>query len=201
MLNVNLIFWVWLVRAVCVITVAHSAKDLQYLLIFVGRSNRVDSGTIQAQAAGCSDSDVHMVTVVDLNVPGAKSSERLQEIASCIQFVNDLAPQRHCALVELPEIPKKSSKRGLADEEKELQECLWSLRQGCDIRWICPFEVHASAEVQSGRRTESCLVFYFEDCVNNRQKILTRLPLNSPLSLYIIYNILHINYYTVKLFF
>lgn len=93
-----------------------------------------------------------LLTIADLNVPGAKTSERLAEIASCIQFANDLAPLRHAAIVELPDVPRKSSKRGLWDEEKEINECLWGLRQACDCRWICPFELHPSAEAHSNRR-------------------------------------------------
>ena len=65
-----------------------------------------------------------LVAVADLNVPGAKSSERILEIANFIQFSNNLAPQRNCAVLELPEFPKRSSKRGLADEEKEIQDAL-----------------------------------------------------------------------------
>ncbi|CAK9075739.1 unnamed protein product [Durusdinium trenchii] len=105
-----------------------------------------------AQSAGCSELDVYYITVVDLNVPGAKSSERVQELCSCLQFSNDLCPQRHVGLVELPEYAKKASKRGLADEEQELQNTLWSLRQTCDSRWICPFDIHPSADAQTNRR-------------------------------------------------
>lgn len=106
----------------------------------------------KAQSAGCSELDVYYITVVDLNVPGAKSSERVQELCSCLQFSNDLCPQRHVGLVELPEYAKKASKRGLADEEQELQNTLWSLRQTCDSRWICPFDIHPSADAQTNRR-------------------------------------------------
>ena len=92
---------------------------------------------------------------MDLNVPGAKSTESLQELCSCLQFLNDLAPTRTVGLVELPEIPKKSSKRGLCDEENELQTVLWSLRQSCDSRWMCPFNIHQSADAHSNRRQVS----------------------------------------------
>lgn len=93
-----------------------------------------------------------MVVVVDLNVPGAKNSETLNDLCSSVQFANDLAPARTVAMIELPEIAKKSSKRGLADEENELQTSLWAPRQSCDVRWICPFNVHPSADAQTNRR-------------------------------------------------
>lgn len=100
--------------------------------------------------------------MADLNVPFANSQERMAEICSAIQFVNDLNPEFHAGLVELPEFPKKSSKRGLADEEKEVQDQLWSLRQACDARWIVPFDVHPSAEAQTSKRRHTCVVSLVE---------------------------------------
>ena len=100
-----------------------------------------------------------MLTLADMNVPGAKASEHIQELSQCIQFVNDLAPERHAALVELPEFAKKSSKRGISDEEREIEEAFWSLRQTCDCRWMMPFDLHPSAEMQSNRRR--AVVFKF----------------------------------------
>lgn len=107
----------------------------------------------EAQSCGCTaDQDLYCICIVDLNVPGAKSSETLSELCSCLQFANDLSPNKSAGLMELPEVAKKSSKRGLADEEAELQTCLWSLRQSCDSRWVCPFNVHPTAEAQTNRR-------------------------------------------------
>lgn len=76
----------------------------------------------------------------------------MQELCQTMQFCNDLAPTRSVALVELPEVAKKSSKRGLCDEESDLQSCLWSLRQSCDARWVCTFDVHPAADAQTNRR-------------------------------------------------
>lgn len=69
-----------------------------------------------------------------------------------MQFINDLNGERHVALLEFPEQPKKTSRRGLSDEERDVEEALWSLRQSCDSRWIVPFQLHSSAEAQSTRR-------------------------------------------------
>ena len=96
--------------------------------------------------------DIYTVCIADLNVPGAKSSEAISELAACIQFVNDQSPARSIGLLEMPEVAKKTSKRGLCDEEQEVQTCFWALRQTCDTRWICPFSVHPSAELQTNRR-------------------------------------------------
>ena len=87
-----------------------------------------------------------------MNVPLAKSKEKVEELCALVQFTNDLNPGRHVGIIELPEQAKKSSKRGLADEESDLQQVLWGLRQLCDSRWVLPFDVHPSADAQSARR-------------------------------------------------
>ena len=51
-----------------------------------------------------------MVTVVDLNVPLAKSKEKMEELCQLLQFTNDLAPSRHIGVIELPETAKKVPK-------------------------------------------------------------------------------------------
>lgn len=96
--------------------------------------------------------DLCMVTFADLNVPLSNSREKMTELMTAIAAINDIAPMRNAAIVELADTPKKSSKRGLADEEAELQEVLWSLKQQCDSRWILPFEVPSAAESHSSRR-------------------------------------------------
>ena len=106
----------------------------------------------QAQQESCTITDVCMVALVDLNVPMAKMKENTMGLISLSQFVNDLNPNKHCALIELPEIPKKASKRGLADEEKEIQDHAWGLRQDVDTRWMIPWDVHPSAANHTNRR-------------------------------------------------
>ena len=96
--------------------------------------------------------DLCMVTFCDLNVPLANSKEKMQECMQAVACVNDISPARNIGIVECAEHPRKSSKRGHADEEKELQEALWAVKQTCDSRWILPFEVPQSAEAHSSRR-------------------------------------------------
>ncbi|CAK9095526.1 Uncharacterized protein SCF082_LOCUS44871, partial [Durusdinium trenchii] len=105
-----------------------------------------------AATCNCKESDVHILTFVDLNVPLAKSKERMEELCTLVQFANDLQPTRNVGVIEVPEAPKKTSKRGLADEESDLQQTLWGLRQACDNRWFVPFEIQASADAQTARR-------------------------------------------------
>lgn len=108
----------------------------------------------EAQSFGCKEAEVSTICVVDLNVPGAKTSEKVEELSSVVQFVNSMNTKRNVCLLELPEFPKKTSKRGLADEEAEVQNALWAARQCCDTRWICPFGVHPTAENQTSRRPD-----------------------------------------------
>lgn len=107
----------------------------------------------EAQDVTCKEQDVHVITIADLNVPLAKSKQRMEEICRLMQFCNDVNGLRHCGVIELPEVAKSTSKRGLADEERELEEELWGLRQACDSRWILPFDVMPQAEHQTNRRT------------------------------------------------
>lgn len=106
----------------------------------------------QANLYGVKVSDVVLLTFVDLNVPYANSKERMEELMTAVAFLNDISPTRHCAVVELPDVAKKSSRRGLADEESDVQNCLWGLKQSCESRWIMPFEVQAQADGHSARR-------------------------------------------------
>lgn len=106
----------------------------------------------QANDCGVPVTEVHIVGFTDLNVPLANSKERVQELMAAIAAMNDIAPNKHCAVVELADCPKKSSKRGLFDEEKDLLEELWQLKQQGDFRWILPWEVQPAAEGHSSRR-------------------------------------------------
>ena len=97
-------------------------------------------------------SEVFLITLIDLNVPYANSKERMEELMTACAFINDVNPTKHVGVVELPDVAKKSSRRGLADEESDVQNCLWGLKQSCDSRWIMPLEIQAQADGHSARR-------------------------------------------------
>lgn len=110
-------------------------------------------GSAEAGKCECNIMDIHMVSLVDLNVPFAKAKENLDELCKMVQFINDISPATHCAVIEIPQMAKKSSKRGICDEEADLQQKLWGLRQVCDDRWFLPFDLQPSAENNSkGKR-------------------------------------------------
>ena len=106
----------------------------------------------QADDCGVALTDVHIVTFTDFNVPLANSKEKVQELTAAVAALNDMAPNKHCAILEMADCPKKASKRGLFDEEKELLEELWQLKQQGDFRWILPWDVQPAAEGHSSRR-------------------------------------------------
>ena len=93
-----------------------------------------------------------VVGFADLNVPNAQSKSRIADIAKGMAMLNDLNGDLNLAIVEFPDTPKASSKRGLADEEQEIQNSFWTLKQFCDVRYILPFELHAAGEQLTKRR-------------------------------------------------
>ena len=64
----------------------------------------------------------------------------MEMLAKQVAMVNGLAPMKSCALVLLPDLAKDSSLRGLFDEERDIQEAFFSLKQCCEMRFIelCP---------------------------------------------------------------
>lgn len=98
---------------------------------------------------------MHILSIVDLNVPLANSAESVGELCNAVQFTNDLNPTMHACILEMVEQAKKTSKRGLADEEREVETALWGLRQSLDLRWVMAFDFHPQAESQTVRRLES----------------------------------------------
>lgn len=52
----------------------------------------------------------------------------------------------------LPDKPKVSSARGLADEEECLQKSMWNLRQHCDNRFVLLFNPPATSDKKSAVR-------------------------------------------------
>ena len=76
-----------------------------------------------------------------MNIPKTKTKENIQAICTCLGFLNDLNVSSNVSLLEMPDIPRGSCKRGLADEEASIQTCVWSCGQHCDTRYIVNFDV------------------------------------------------------------
>ena len=91
--------------------------------------------------------------MADMNIPKTKSKENVQSICRCLAFLNDLNVTMNISLLEMPDVPRHSCKRGLADEEAAVQQCLWALQQHCDDRFIVNFDGPAAMESRCTVRT------------------------------------------------
>ena len=93
-----------------------------------------------------------------MNAPSAKANQTVEDNASIAATINGLNPVLNATIIELPDAPKKSSKRGLADEETDMQEQYWNLKQHVDTRWILPFECHGGSEAACRMRWGTPLI-------------------------------------------
>ena len=94
--------------------------------------------------------DVYHLGEVDGNAPMARTQGGVDAACDGIFAVNSRA--RSASLLTLPDLPLKSSARGIADEEEKYQTALWSLKQHCDTRVIQLFDVPAKSDDMSSIR-------------------------------------------------
>lgn len=96
---------------------------------------------------------VHIVAYCDFNVPNAASRTRTQDLAKAMHMVLQHNASRNVGLADFPDAAKASSKRGLADEEADIQTAFWSMKLNLDNRFVLPFDLHPSGESLAKRRT------------------------------------------------
>ena len=97
---------------------------------------------------------VHVIGYVDFNVPSASTKVRITELSKALLSISELNPQRNIGIADYPDVAKASSKRGLADEEADLQSAFWLNKLNCDTRYMQPFELPPHGEAVTKRRTE-----------------------------------------------
>jgi hypothetical protein len=91
--------------------------------------------------------------MVDFNVPGARTLEKCADLCQGMYIINSINPGKNACAAVLPDLPKQSSKRGLADEVDMIQKSCWSLKLHCDTRYIECFDLpDARSEVNSCKR-------------------------------------------------
>ncbi|CAJ1438354.1 unnamed protein product [Effrenium voratum] len=88
-----------------------------------------------------SAQEVHIVGFADFNIPKTRAKETCQELCAALAFINAMGASKNACLLEMPDIPRESAKRGLADEERSIQDNLWNQLQHCDCRYIINFDV------------------------------------------------------------
>ena len=96
---------------------------------------------------------VHTVSIVDFNVPNARTSGKVESLVQGISLVNDSGVMsQNCSLVLLPDLAKESSLRGLWDEEKTIMESMFSFRQHVETRWVDLFTREKKSENKTNIR-------------------------------------------------
>ena len=109
---------------------------------------------MQAKIHNVPADRVHVIGYVDFNVPTASNKSRTADLAKALLHINELNSRRNIGVCDFPDVPKASSKRGLADEESDIQTAMWSLKLNCDVRYVQPFELPPHGEAVTKRRTE-----------------------------------------------
>ena len=97
---------------------------------------------------------VHMIAYVDFNIPMASTKNRITDLSKAVHMVLQSNGVRTVGVLDYPDVPKPSSKRGLADEESDIQTAFWSLKMCLDTRFITAYEFPPSADAFSKKRTD-----------------------------------------------
>lgn len=105
----------------------------------------------QANLHHVSAQEVHIVGFADFNIPKTRAKETCQELCAALAFINAMGASKNACLLEMPDIPRESAKRGLADEERSIQDNLWNQLQHCDCRYIINFDVPSGGEKSVNR--------------------------------------------------
>ena len=96
---------------------------------------------------------MHIVGLVDFNSPNASTKCRVSELSKALNLICETNPERNMGVLDFPDQPKASSKRGLADEEHEIQSAMWSMKLHVDTRFILSFDFHPHGESVTKRRS------------------------------------------------
>lgn len=107
----------------------------------------------KAKQHNVSMEKVHIIGLVDFNSPNASSKCRVADLSKALNTICEMNPLRNVGILDFPDQPKASSKRGLADEEYDIQTAMWSMKLHVDTRFILPFDFHPHSESVSKRRT------------------------------------------------
>lgn len=116
---------------------------------------------------------------MDYNVPYARQEKSSEALANGMSIVNDSGnPAQNCTLMILPDLPRDSSLRGLYDEEKNIIEQCFGLKQHVETRFIDLFTRDKRTEGRSNIRR-----FSMGRIVVNGESMSTNQWLNSELAI------------------
>ena len=106
----------------------------------------------KAREHNCNENDVIVVGLVDYNVPGATIKKKYDALSDGITTINDLSPAANMCIIFFPDNAKKSSARGLYEEEKNITDSLYANRQWSDAKFIELFRRPRRSEPKSNSR-------------------------------------------------
>lgn len=106
----------------------------------------------QALKCNIATHEIMVLTLVDFNTPHSRASDRMVSLCQAVQQLNACSVHNTVCVLTLPDKPKASSHRGLADEEAKIQKELWSLHQMCDHRWMLPWDLPDASSFHSNSR-------------------------------------------------
>ena len=96
---------------------------------------------------------ISCVAFVDYNVPYARQEKSSEALANGMSIINDSGnPAQNCSLMILPDLPRDSSLRGLYDEERNIIEQCFGLKQHVETRFVDLFTRDKRAEGRSNIR-------------------------------------------------
>eukprot|EP00435_Cladocopium_sp_Y103_P019166 s4234_g4.t1 len=107
-----------------------------------------------AKLHNVSVDQIHIVAYSDFNHPQASSKSRVADLARLFQSCCEMNPITTVGVCDFPEVPKASSKRGLADEENDIQVSFWAQKLNIDTRFVVPYDLPPSGEALNKRRRE-----------------------------------------------
>ena len=97
---------------------------------------------------------VHIVCFCDFNHPQASAKARVADLARLFQSCCEMSPTTSVGICDFPEVPKASSKRGLADEENDIQVTFWAQKLNIDTHFILAYDLPPAGEALTKRRRE-----------------------------------------------
>ena len=116
--------------------------------------NRTSLWPAKAKLHNVSVDQVHIVCYCDFNHPQASAKARVSDLARLFQSCCEIGPTTSVGIADMPEVVKASSKRGLADEENDIQVAFWGQKMNIDTRFILAYDLPAAGEALTKRRWE-----------------------------------------------
>lgn len=122
----------------------------------------------EASNVGCQVNEIRLLVFVDFNCPYARTEGNCGNLVRVASSLCALQKHMNGALVLMPDLPRSSCARGLADEEAQIQRFFWEQQMHIDSRWVHVFDVEdRSASMTQLRRFTCGRISVHHDAVND----------------------------------